>query len=1038
MNNLISFFVKQKVFPELLTVLVIIGGLFALTNIRREAFPNVNFDVVVVATIYPGASPKDVERLISAPLEEDLKEVTGIKKMYSISIEGRSEIVIQVDPDQATSEEVKEDVQLIVDRMQNFPDDAEDPIVTVIESKILPVIEVALSADISDLELKRVAKFVEKKIEKIPQVSSANIIGDKKYEYRIFVDKDKLRRYDVSLQEVFIALRDTNLTVPAGDFEETDDKGHVKDIVVRTTGELESATDIENVVLRTNDLGKTVAIKDIGTVEYRLAEPTMLYRSQGKSTLRLVVKKKEKADAIDLVDGLKVKMAELQTNEKLKGISVDYINDSSFYIRNRLNILSGNLIVGLALVLIVLSLFLPFRVAILVSMGIPFSFLGTIWIFQYFGLSLNLLTVMGLIIVVGMLVDDAIVIIENAVRYMENGASPEEAATKGAQTIWKAVFASVMTTVLAFWPMTMITGVFGKFVQFIPYAVIAALLLSLSEAYFILPSHFARWIKPYDPEKIPAFKKKFEIQWKRFENFYVRSVGYCTQGKNKYYVVFGFFGVLLLVGLLSFARLKFILFPPDGVEVFIVKMEAQRGTSLYHTEKLSLVIEKEILKLPKEELMNYVITVGEHRSREDGADTKRGSHYAQAVIYLTPENQRYRVADEIIADLKTKIGNPEHLNIVVSRINPGPPVGSAVNIGVRGENYKDIKEAIDLIMAEVKTWPGVKDLDSNYKMGKDEYVLKYNADAAALAGLSVSSIGTTVRALFEGVIPTTMRGEDEEIDVRVTLRKDQQSADLLENTKILNPRGVLIPLKEVVKMEQTVGIEAIFHESAERQFSVMGDVDTNLTSALQVSTRAEKWISENLQKKYPQLQFVFGGENEDTDESLGSLKRTFLLALLLIFFILVLTFENFYQPFLVLSAIPLGIVSVLLTLLIHNKPISFMALLGIIALAGVIVNNAIVFIDFVNDGRLRGLSAEKAVMEAGQLRLRAVFLTTITTVLGLLPTAYGIGGLDKFVVPIALSLGWGLFFGSILVMYFIPALVVLVEDWRLKFAKSKN
>lgn len=1033
MNNLIAFFVKQRIFPELISILVILGGLAALFEIRREAFPNVNFDVVVVATIYPGASPKEVERLISAPLEEDIREVTGIKKMYSISIEGRSEIVIQVDSDQATTDEVKEDVQLIVDRFQDIPEDAEDPIVTVIESKIMPVVEVALSADVSDKELKQLAKYVERQVEKIPQVANVDIVGDKKYEYRIKIDSEKLRYYDASLQEILTVLRENNVTIPAGDFVSTNESGIRQDVVVRTTGEFLEGKDIEDTVIRTNDLGKMIRIRDVAEIEFRLAESQMLYRSKGASTIRLVVKKKEQADAISLVDTLKARMQELSQTERFKNVGVDYINDSSFYIRNRLNILSGNLVVGLALVILLLGLFLPFRVAMVVALGIPFSFLGTIWVFHLLGYSLNLITVMGLIIVVGMLIDDAVVIIENAVRYLEEGKTPEEAATLGAQSIWKAVFASVMTTLLAFSPMMMITGIFGKFMKFIPLAVIIALVASLLEAYFILPAHFARWIKPIDKSKVPQFKVAFEAKWQKFVDGYAYLLGKVTSSPGKYYVVFGFIGVVALVGTLSFARLKFVLFPPDGIEVFILKMEAPRGSTLEQTEELILPIEKLVMKLPAEELMNYVITVGEHRTRDDGADTKRGSHYAQAIVYLTPENQRDRYADEIIEDLKKKIGTPKDVTFVVARVKPGPPVGAAVSIGVRGEKFDEIKRALDEIAKEVASWPGVKDIDTNYKLSKDERVLKYKPEAATIAGLSVQTIGTTVRALYEGIIPTTMRGKDEEIDVRVTFKESQQNIDLLKKVNILNARGVMVPLREVVSIEESQGIESIFREDAERQFSVLGDVDTNITTALEVKLKTEAWIEKTLQQKYPELTFTFGGENEDTDESLGSLKKTFLLALFLIFFILILTFENFYQPFLILSAIPLGVVSVLVTLLLHNKPLSFMALLGVIALAGVIVNNAIVFIDFVNEGKRTGLTPAEASVQAGRQRLRAVVLTTMTTVFGLLPTAYGIGGLDKFVVPIALSLGWGLFFGSILVMFFIPALIVVVEDLRAKF-----
>lgn len=1031
MNKLIEIFAKQKVFPELITFLVIVGGLFAISTIRRESFPNVEFDTVLITTIYPGASPKEVERLISSPLEEDFKEITGIKKMFSVSVESRSEIIIQVDSDQATTDEVKDDVQLVLDRFQDLPEDAEDPVVVVLESKITPVIEMAVSGDMNPTELKNIAKFIEKEAEKLSEVSSVSIAGNKKYEYKIEIDMNKLSRNDISLQEILLALKETNVTIPAGDFSfSTQEDGISKEMVVRTTGEFQNIDDIKNLVLRTSDLGQSIKLSELAEVSFTLAESNLSYRAAGKNSVRLIVNKKEKADAINLVNNLKSKIKKLKDSPKLKNVSIDFINDTSYYIKNRLNILTGNLVVGLFLVVCILSLFLPFKLALVVSMGIPFSFLATIWVFQYLGFSLNLISVMGLIIVIGMLVDDAIVVIENAYRYLQNGYEPTEAAIKGAQTIWKAVFASVMTTVLAFWPMTMITGIFGKFVQYIPYAVIIALIMSMIEAYFILPSHFARWVGNFKDYKPPRFKQKFEIFWKWFVSKYVGLLSQSVSKQKRYFVLLGFLVFFVVSVIFSAKNLKFILFPPDGIEAFVIKLESPRGSTLDQTEQLLLPVENEILKIPKDELMNYIISIGEHNTNGDPAGTKRGTNYAQATIFLTPENLRSRDANKIIEELKTKIGKPNNLKIIFTRINPGPPVGSPVNIGIRGESYEDINNALEEIKSEVSKWPGVKDLDSNYKLAKDERILKYKPSEASLAGLTVQTIGTNVRALYEGIIPTTMRGEDEEIDVRVTFKDEQKSLDLLDKLKIINSRGVLVPLNEITEIEESIGIESIYHEAADRQFTISGDVDTKITTALEVSDKAKKWIDTHIQPKYPELTFVFGGENEDTDESLGSLKKTFLLALFLIFFILILTFENFYQPFLILSAIPMGVVSVLLTLIIHNKPISFMAMLGIIALAGVIVNNAIVFIDFVNDGRKDGLTPEQSVIRAGELRLRAVFLTSSTTVLGLLPTAYGIGGLDKFVVPIALSLGWGLFIGSIMVMFFIPTLIVIVEDLR--------
>ena len=1035
MNKLIAYFAKQKVFPELLTILILVGGLITVFNIRRESFPNVNFDIIVISTLYPGASPNEVEKLINSPLEESLQEIKGIKKMFSVAIESRGEIIIQLDPDQTNSDEAKEDIQQVIDRFAELPEDAEDPVAIVLESKITPVIELTLSSDKEDVALKKLAKSVELQIEKIAPVAQVDVLGDKKYEYRIEVDLQKLKQFDVSLSEILIALKDRNVTIPGGDYA-ISESGLQKEVVVRTTGEFQNIEDIKNCVLRSNELGRMVQLKDLATVTFRLADPTLIYRADGMDALRLVVKKKEKGDAITLVDELKVLINDLEKQERFKDVKFGYLNDTSFYIRNRLNILSGNLVMGLVLVLLVLSLFLPFRIALMVSMGIPVSFLGTMWVFGIYDYSLNLLSVMGLIIVVGMLVDDAVVITENSVRLMEEGKSPEEAAILGTQQMWKPVFASVLTTVLAFYPMMTMNGIFGKFVKFIPFAVIVALLISLLEAYFILPSHFARYAKPYDPDKMPAFKKYIERKWSAFVNSYVRLLEKVVSPRGRYVTLASFFILLILSGVIAAKSLKFILFPPDGIEVFMIKGEAPKGSSLEQTKKLLFPVEDLVKKLPKDELLNYVMTVGEHRSRDDGADTKRGTQYGQLIVFLTPENQRNRFANTIIDDLKQKSESlqNENMKITFDRVIPGPPVGKPISIGVRGEDIDEIQDALKEVSKVVAEFPGVKDLTTNLAFGKNEKLLVVNDREASLAGLSANTIGTSVRAAFEGIVPTTMRKMDEEIDLRVVLSEKQRGENALQNLEIMNLRGVLIPVKQVVKIQDTVGLESIFHEAGQRQFSILGDVDTKVSTAQEIANKTKKWLEEN-KSKFPNLTFHFGGENEDTDESLASLKRTFLLALLLIYFLLILTFGNLYQPFLIILAIPLGVIAIIWTLVLHDKPLSFMATLGVVALAGVIVNNAIVFIDFINDGQTRGENLQKAIVNAGRMRLRAVFLTTVTTVLGLLPTAYGIGGLDKFVVPIALSLGWGLFIGSVMTMIYIPAFVVVAEDIRLKILR---
>ncbi|MEO1713297.1 MAG: efflux RND transporter permease subunit, partial [Bacteroidota bacterium] len=541
MKSLINFFARQGLFSELLTILVIGYGLFALSSIKRETFPNVQYDVITIYTLYPGAAPSEVEKLITNPIEQALKEVDGIKKKISVSTEGRSGVFLILDPDETTQAEAKVDVQDVIDKIRDFPDLEEDPDVTALESKIFPVVEVAVSGGRNPFHRKETARWLEKEIEKLPQVAKVDLQGERQYEIRVEISGKKLRAYQLSLAEVINALREQNVSIPGGTFTQAF-SGIEKDVIVRTEGQFEDVEDVKNTVLRSNDLGRPILLSDIANVFLSLKKASTAYRVNGKESIRLVVSKKEKADAIDLIDDLKVMISAVDKSQ-LQDIEIEYINDLSILIRRRLGVLSNNLLVGLILVVLVLSVFLPVRVSLVTAIGIPFSFLGCIAYFYLAGISLNLITMMGLIIVIGMLVDDAVVVTENAVRRMENGEAPMDAAIRGTQQIWRPVFASVMTTILAFYPMTIMTGIFGKFVAFIPLGVICALLVSLFECYFVLPYHIGRWISEGDARApTSGFKYYFEKVW----NFYLELYGNIVAVVARWRYLFAVFFVGLI------------------------------------------------------------------------------------------------------------------------------------------------------------------------------------------------------------------------------------------------------------------------------------------------------------------------------------------------------------------------------------------------------------------------------------------------------------------------------------------------------------
>lgn len=1035
MRRLIEFFIRNHLFGDLLTVMVIGVGLLAIFQIKREVFPNVSFDVITIASFFPGATPEDVEKLVTNPIEQDLKEVDGIKKVQSVSTENQSVLIVTLDPDQTNSTEGKSNIEDVISGLRDYPEGAEPPRITVISVKQQPVIEIALASMESAEDQLTLGEKVKKELENLEGVAKVLIRGERDREFHVEADPAKLARERVSLEEVIAALRRQNLNVPGGNIEATAGDFQSREKFVRTTGEMRGRSEIENTVVRSNDMGRPIRIKDFATVTEALSRAKVLTRTNTKPSINLTVLKKENADAIDVVDEVRAHMTAMQPQLKV-GTELHFLNDLSTFIRRRLSILTSNLGLGLLLVLACLPFLIPFRFAVLIALGEPFAFLGTILVMHEFGYSINLISMIGLIIVSGILVDDSIVVTENAVRLMEKGWTPIRAATEGTMQIIGPVTASVMTTTMAFLPMAFMSGIFGKVIFFIPVAVVISLLVSLFETFFILPAHVAHWVRPEHVQNRPAEKRgwltramnRSRIFWdERIVPVYARFLTVSIH--HRYLLMLGLTAFIAFSLFIAITSMRVILFPPDGVEIFFIRTEAPSGTSLDNHSRLMEGIEKKVAALPTAELLNFTTFVGLIQQDAHDPFTRWGSEFAQIAIFLTPENERQRTAAEIIEDLRRQIGKPEGFDkVYFARVNPGPPTGKPISLGIHGEEYEDILPASQEIEKLLKGFDGVTDVSNSYVLGKEELRVIVNGEEARAAGLNVDSVGTSVRAAFEGIVATKIRSLNEEKAVRVSFpRKNRESEAALRDISVLSPQGALIPLKNIARIESVKAPLNFDHEKNRREVKITGEVDVDKTSALEVNARIRKMLPD-LQAKFPRVGIEFGGEDADTQESLTSLGRAFGFAVLGIFLILVLTFKSLLQPFLVLLTIPLGVVSVIWVFVIHGLPISFLGLLGVVALAGIIVNNAIVFVDFVNQKREGGLSRRESLIEGSKDRLRPIFLTSVTTVVGILPTAYGIGGLDKFVVPIAMALGWGIFFGSILTAFVFPAAIAILDD----------
>ena len=1029
MKWLIDYFARQGIFSNIVTVFVFVLGISSLFTINREAFPNIKFDLITVSTLYPGASSEEVEKLVTNPLEQELRSVDGIKKLSSISIENRSSIVLQLDPDQTTEDVARRDIREALDRVTGLPDAIEDPVINVIDSKSTPTIEVALSGDLSEEKMRDQANFLEEKLENLPGVARIAKNGYRKREIKVEADIEKMQNYHISLQDLIGVLGVQNSSIPGGAIKS---KSTGREVLIRTVGNFVDAQDVGETIIRSNALGQVVRVRDVAQVRPGFEESKVSYRSNGKSAINLVIFKKDRADAIDLVDMVKQTIEDNKKN-LVDGVEVHFVNDLSYYIRRRLNVLSSNMMIGLVLVLVILSLILPGRVALVTSIGIPFSFLATMIYFTQTGVSLNLLVMMGLIIVVGMLVDDAVVVSENVQRYNEKGLSPLDAAIKGTQQIWAPLTAAVMTTVVAFTPLIFMSGIMGKFVKFIPLGVVVALLFSLYECFFVLPHHLAAWVKEGSLKK--AKERKLVKWWdEKVTPGYVRLV---EKTLNRRYWVSAF-AFLAFAGTIFLAtKMKFILFPTDGVEAFLVRFDAPLGTTMEETLKMIRPVEKEVAQLSRDEVENFTTQVGIQQNDPNDPGTKRGDEYGQINVYLTPAAGRTRRAAEIIEELKGKVGEiPGLTKLTYTQRQGGPPVGKPVSLGVRGKTYEDILAAVKTVKKFLQEQEGVSDIDDSYLVGKSELQVKVDPVEAAAASLSLAGIGNSVRAAYEGVVATSIRELDEEIDVRVSLQdQSKESESSLMGMLLPNQRGNLVPLKRVARLQKAQGVATYEHENNRRQVRVTAEIDEDVTSSRQVNGLLRSQLPE-FRKMHPNVDYFFGGEDQDTKESMVSLARSFLIAVFAIFMILILTFKNLMQPLLILFVtIPLGIMAVIWTFYLHGRPLTFLGMLGIVALAGVIVNNAIVMVSFINEERATGVDRFTSIINAAKVRLRPIFLTTFTTVVGILPTAYGWGGLDPFVVPIALGLGWGIFFGAFLTTMIFPASLAVLDDIREFFGR---
>jgi len=743
----------------------------------------------------------------------------------------------------------------------------------------------------------------------------------------------------------------------------------------------------------------------------------------------MLILKKSNADIIDTIDLIN---PYLETIPERYGanITVEAFQDFSKFARMRLGVLTNNGLVGIFLVFISLILFLRFSVAMTTTWGLPIIFMTGVAVIYALGMTLNLISMMGFIMVLGMLVDDAIIIGENITYHMEKGLNPVDAAVKGAVELIGPVTTTILTTVAAFLPMMFMSGIIGKFVIAIPIVVITLLLLSWLESFFMLPSHVAHVTNPNKHPKERAWLLALE-------NIY----GWLLEKAIHFRWVTVIVSFLILGATLFLAKqsLQFQLFPPVGVEEYLIRVTAKPGTSLKDMRQILRRVDQDIRDNTNEEYLDATVSQAGDISMDEGDPlTQRGSRYGQIRAIYTPsvsrpEHDAIEDMNQVTKLLKVKY---PQLEISSTLISNGPPLGRALEAEINSFDQQSSEQAARQLMDYLLTVDGVTTIDSGLKPGDPELHVVLDRKLAAYAGINLEIVSRHIRAAADGLIVSSIRKGTEEIDVTIRFpSKGSKELEQIENVLIPNNRGGLIPLNKIAKLVEHKGYTTIRHKDGVRIVNVVADIDSSILSSLKLNKIVKENEASWLQGVEDKVTVNYGGEQEKNQESFVSLLVAFVFALIAIFFILAIQFNNMVYPLLVMMAIPFGAIGVILSFYLHDifwkpMPLSFFSTMGMVALTGVVVNSSLVLLVFIQRAREQGMEIKAAIMLAGRRRFRAVVLTAATTVVGLLPTAYGWGGLDHFVSPMALALSSGLMFATVITLFTIPATLAVGHDIR--------
>lgn len=1039
--GIIDLSIKRPIATLMAVVVVIILGFVSLSRIPVDLLPDIELPIAVVITAYPGASSEEIESLVTKPIEEEIANVENIKSISSSTEPNVSIVKVTfnwgTDLDFSTMD-IREKVDIV---KKDLPDGAEEPIVSKLDPSMMPILSIGMTGQRDTMLLKQIAEDqIVRKLERIEGVSSINIVGGVERQVRVKVSQQKMNGYGVALTQVIEALKAGNLNVPGGDV----DYGG-RELIVRTTGEFEDLDEIKNLVV-VNREGSIIRLKDIATVVDDTEDPDTKSRINETAGLRLLVQKQSDANTVRVAEKVK---EELEGIEKQlpEDIKLYEIFDQSDYINKSIENVKTNAIQGAILAVLVIFVFLHnIRPTLVIALSIPISIIATFVVMYFMGLSVNLMSLGGLAIGVGMLVDNSIVVLENIYRHQELGKEKVEAASVGAGEVTLSIMASTLTTIAVFLPIVFIEGISGIIYKELSLTITFSLVSSIIVAVTIVPLLSSRLVDAKaekGKEKRNGFVQKI---LKRTDKFYDRiDTGY---GKllnwslsHRKLVVLVIVGMLAVsVALASFIGTEF--FPETDEGKITVDVELPLSSKMDSTDQVMQHIESIVMDMPEVEMFSSQIGTTTIKSFLGSTSGEIGS----MDIRLVPLKERKRPTKAVAEEIREKLGEVPGAKIEIQSATMTSRIGSVtsgdkpVQVAIKGDEFETLEDISEQVRNIVRSVPGTRDVETTIEEGRPEVRIKVDKNKASYYELNVAQVATMVRASINGAIATQYKVAGTEVDVNVQIDDiSRETYEDLEMMTIMSPKGP-VPLRTIADFDVTEGPNVIEREDQERMVYVTADIfNRNLGDV--ISDINKEINNMNLPEGYS---IKFEGQHKEMEEAFNELTVAMGLAVVLVYAIMAAQFESLLHPFTIMFSIPFATIGIVGGLLISGRAFSVPAFMGAIMLAGIAVNNAIVLVDYINQLRDRGKTVKEAIVEAGPTRLRAIMMTTLTTVLGLLPLALGIGEGGEIQAPLAVTVMGGLLVSTILTLVVVPVLYSIFEDFntwlknRFTNRKSKN